>query len=53
MFGGSLEDQGIHAMTQEQAFLYAIREAPEDDAPRLIYADWLDGADRLSLSAAS
>ncbi len=24
------------------AFLDAIREAPDDDAPRLIYADWLD-----------
>jgi uncharacterized protein (TIGR02996 family) len=24
------------------AFLAAIREAPEDDAPRLVYADWLD-----------
>lgn len=29
-------------MNQEQAFLQAIREAPEDDAPRLIYADWLE-----------
>ncbi|HEY1066638.1 MAG TPA: TIGR02996 domain-containing protein, partial [Pirellulales bacterium] len=25
-----------------QPFLDAIRAAPEDDAPRLIYADWLD-----------
>jgi uncharacterized protein (TIGR02996 family) len=25
-----------------QAFLAAIIDAPEDDAPRLIYADWLD-----------
>src|SRR4051812_26564817 len=24
------------------AFLSAIREAPEDDAPRLVYADWLE-----------
>src|SRR5262245_25173530 len=24
------------------AFLAAIREAPDDDAPRLIYADWLE-----------
>jgi uncharacterized protein (TIGR02996 family) len=24
------------------AFWSAIREAPEDDAPRLVYADWLD-----------
>lgn len=29
-------------MTHEEAFLAAIREAVEDDAPRLIYADWLD-----------
>jgi uncharacterized protein (TIGR02996 family) len=27
---------------QNRAFLEAIRESPEDDAPRLIYADWLD-----------
>jgi uncharacterized protein (TIGR02996 family) len=29
-------------MTHEEAFLEAIGEAPEDDAPRLIYADWLE-----------
>src|SRR6202011_4453577 len=29
-------------MTQEQALLLAILDAPEDDAPRLIYADWLE-----------
>src|SRR5579884_1705739 len=29
-------------MNHEQAFLQAIREAPDDDAPRLIYADWLE-----------
>jgi uncharacterized protein (TIGR02996 family) len=29
-------------MDQNGAFLQAILEAPEDDAPRLIYADWLD-----------
>jgi uncharacterized protein (TIGR02996 family) len=27
---------------QDGAFLDAIAEAPEDDAPRLIYADWLE-----------
>jgi uncharacterized protein (TIGR02996 family) len=27
---------------QEEAFWQAIQEAPEDDAPRLIYADWLE-----------
>jgi uncharacterized protein (TIGR02996 family) len=26
---------------QDEAFIQAIREAPDDDAPRLIYADWL------------
>ncbi|HZV05496.1 MAG TPA: TIGR02996 domain-containing protein [Gemmataceae bacterium] len=29
-------------MNHEQAFLQAIREHPDDDAPRLIYADWLE-----------
>ncbi len=38
-------------MNHEQAFLQAIREAPDDDAPRLIYADWLEeqgGASRTA-----
>jgi uncharacterized protein (TIGR02996 family) len=26
----------------DEAFLRAIGAAPEDDAPRLVYADWLD-----------
>ncbi len=29
-------------MDHEQAFLQAICEAPEDDTPRLVYADWLE-----------
>lgn len=29
-------------MTDRDALLRAIIEAPDDDAPRLIYADWLD-----------
>jgi uncharacterized protein (TIGR02996 family) len=29
-------------MNQEEAFLQAILEHPDDDAPRLVYADWLD-----------
>ncbi len=29
-------------MTEQDAFLRAILEAPADDAPRLIYADWLE-----------
>lgn len=28
-------------MTQDEAFLSAIAESPDDDALRLIYADWL------------
>ena len=29
-------------MTHDEAFLQSIRETPDDDAPRLIYADWLE-----------
>jgi len=29
-------------MTDEDAFLRAIQATPQDDAPRLVYADWLD-----------
>jgi uncharacterized protein (TIGR02996 family) len=29
-------------MSEHDGFLQAVREAPDDDAPRLIYADWLD-----------
>jgi uncharacterized protein (TIGR02996 family) len=29
-------------MTHDDAFLQAIIESPDDDAPRLVYADWLD-----------
>ena len=29
-------------MIQHDGFLQAIDEAPEDDAPRLVYADWLE-----------
>jgi uncharacterized protein (TIGR02996 family) len=29
-------------MTDASALLAAIRAAPDDDAPRLVYADWLD-----------
>ena len=25
-----------------RAFIHSIREAPDDDAPRLVYADWLE-----------
>jgi uncharacterized protein (TIGR02996 family) len=33
-------------MQDEEAFLLAITQAPDDDAPRLVYADWLDERDR-------
>src|SRR5437764_72310 len=29
-------------MTQVEAFLEAILDSPDDDAPRLIFADWLE-----------
>jgi uncharacterized protein (TIGR02996 family) len=29
-------------MTDEQRFLETIRQNPDDDAPRLVYADWLE-----------
>src|SRR3954462_14508269 len=29
-------------MTREEAFLRDIWENPEDDTPRLVYADWLE-----------
>ncbi|HYT91148.1 MAG TPA: TIGR02996 domain-containing protein, partial [Gemmataceae bacterium] len=29
-------------MSEERVFLQAIREDPEDDSVRLIYADWLE-----------
>jgi uncharacterized protein (TIGR02996 family) len=32
-------------MKHEDAFLQSIREHPEDDTPRLIFADWLDEHD--------
>src|SRR5437868_14865571 len=35
---GSTEE----SMPTEEAFIQAIIADPDDDAPRLIYADWLD-----------
>lgn len=35
-------NRGISGMTHDEAFLQAIREAPNDDTPRRIYADWLE-----------
>src|SRR5690349_19744431 len=34
--------RGAPTAMNREAFLAAICEAPEDDAPRLVYADWLD-----------
>lgn len=42
MCGGPLAELGICVMTIEEAFIQAIRAAWFDDAPRLIYADWLE-----------
>jgi uncharacterized protein (TIGR02996 family) len=36
-------------MTDDEAFVRAIVAAPADDAPRLVYADWLD--ERLRVRA--
>src|SRR5690349_5167993 len=33
---------GGMGMSQDEAWLRAIAEAPADDAPRLAYADWLE-----------
>src|SRR4051812_29492812 len=30
-------------MTHDESLLNAVIESPDDDAPRLAYADWLDG----------
>jgi uncharacterized protein (TIGR02996 family) len=35
-------EQVRESMTDRDALLRAICDAPDDDAPRLIYADWLD-----------
>jgi uncharacterized protein (TIGR02996 family) len=35
-----------HAMSDEGAFLRAICENPDEDTPRLVFADWLDEHDR-------
>src|SRR5262249_29199298 len=34
--------RGGEPVTPQDAFLRAILDAPDDDAPRLVYADWLD-----------
>jgi uncharacterized protein (TIGR02996 family) len=37
-----MEEIRTRAMTEHQAFLCAISEAPEENGPRLVYADWLE-----------
>jgi uncharacterized protein (TIGR02996 family) len=41
-FGGEDGVPSVEDMTDRDALLRAICDAPDDDAPRLIYADWLD-----------
>src|SRR5579884_3454044 len=38
----SRRSSGKSPQAQGRAFIQAIQETPEDDAPRLIYADWLE-----------
>src|SRR3954452_8559701 len=33
----------VCAMNRDEGFLEAILEIPDDDTPRLAYADWLEG----------
>jgi uncharacterized protein (TIGR02996 family) len=42
----SPQSLGIKATEEEIAFIRAILAAPNDDAPRLIFADWLDEHDK-------
>src|SRR3954466_3476753 len=39
---GPYHDSGRPAMPDDDAFLRAILDHPDDDLPRLVYADWLD-----------
>jgi uncharacterized protein (TIGR02996 family) len=39
---GDIIVRETRAMSEREAFLRAICESPDDDAPRLIYADWLE-----------
>src|SRR5262249_42657415 len=41
MMGPASETRG-HAMTDEAAFLRSILDDPDDEANRLVYADWLE-----------
>src|SRR5690348_3164124 len=39
---GGIKAKWGTAMSQDEAWLRAIADAPDDDAPRLAYADWLE-----------
>jgi uncharacterized protein (TIGR02996 family) len=45
-FGESLDTKGEPVTRDELALLEAIRDDPQDDAVRLIYADWLEDQGR-------
>jgi uncharacterized protein (TIGR02996 family) len=38
-------------MTEREALLRAVCENPDDDLPRLVFADWLEGRGKPSLAA--
>jgi uncharacterized protein (TIGR02996 family) len=38
-------------MTPDEAFLADIIESPDDDTPRLVYADWLEDNDQPDRAA--
>lgn len=40
--GGPAYSTGVAAMTEREMLLRAVCENPDDDTPRLVFADWLD-----------
>src|SRR4051794_16488637 len=40
------EEAGQALSRQEEGFLAEVRASPEDEAPRLVYADWLEENDQ-------
>src|SRR5207249_8060556 len=40
--GCAAKEAGGYRMARDEAFLQAIVENPDDDTPRVVYADWLD-----------
>ena len=45
---GWLADNSQNPMTDGDALYRAILTAPEEDTPRLVYADWLDENGQLN-----